>query len=166
MNGPNSRLLSHESLICYHPPLSLEEEAQKFLTWPMSESSPSVYFANSGTVNFDGHFPLGSKTFPFTHLESSDYSLLNQKLQAGRVEHIICKRLAKEGGLGLSEPLPQSLLTLNSANCPLGMTWNVSAIHSAWCLQPGSKWVSYHLPKTLTKQPYGFSLVPVRGNFK
>lgn len=37
-----SRVTSHESLICYHLPLSLEEKSQKFLTWPLGESSPSA----------------------------------------------------------------------------------------------------------------------------
>lgn len=75
-NGSNSRLRNHASLIsCFHLSLALTEESRKFLAQPLSQSSLSVCFVNPGTVNLHDRFPLGSKTFPFPHLESSDYSL-------------------------------------------------------------------------------------------
>lgn len=154
MNGPNSRLVNHESLFCYYLPLSLEEESQKSLTWPIRESSLSAYFANPRTVNFDGHFPLGSKTFPITHLESSDYSLLNQKLQAGWVEHIICKRLAKEGGLGAL--WNTATKPFNTEQCKLSTRDDLKCLCNTQRLVP-SAWLQVSfLP--LTKDTYKTAL--------
>lgn len=49
---------------CDHLPLSYMGEFQKFLTWPLSQSTLSVYFVNPGIVNLDDRFPLGNKPFP------------------------------------------------------------------------------------------------------
>ena len=128
------------------------KEPEKFLTWPLSQSSLSVCFANPQRVNLNGHFPLGSKTFPFTHLEGSDYSLLSQKLQTGWVEHIICKlNLPRRAGWGALRNAATELF--NAEQCQLSTRDDLKHLCSAQCLVP-TAWLQlsfYHLPRTLTK---------------
>ena len=136
------------------------KEPEKFLTWPLSQSSLSVYFAFPQRVNLNDHFPLGSKTFPFTHLESSDYSLLSQKLQTGWVEHIICKlNLPRRKGWGALWNAATELF--NTEQCQLSTRDDLKCLcrTQCWCPQPGSSWVSTTFQGLLQKQPYGSSLV-------
>ena len=145
-----SQTVGHHWSNLTHTPFSCERARE--VSHLTSESEQLVYFANPQRVNRNHHFPLGSKTFPFTHLESSDYSLLSQKLQAGWVEHIICKlNLPRRKGWGALRNAATGLF--NTEQCHLSTRDDLKRLCRAQCPVP-TAWLQlsfYHLPRTLTK---------------